>query len=286
MRSDFGSKKGFTIPGRHTIHGDDERPGPGQYNFGKYLDKNDWGHGVKLPKAAKREQKPVTDVGPGGYEIKDKHDGGFSFGKGKRQHENDPSVPGPGQYQMKPVAPLTSGNTFNRQKRRVGLNDEDTGAGPGAYEIKDKYGGGFKFGRDKREHEKDDGIPGPGNYKEKKVDPLSNLGSFGRQKRRIGSQNDGSVTAGPGGYSPQVDNWCGGYSIGKEKRKGLASSIETPGVGAYTFKDDNRRGGYSFKRSKMDQKPDTTPGFYRPMYSVPDVPKYLLPPEPQRKIHM
>lgn len=82
-KSEFGNKKGFTIPGRHTFHGDDERPGPGQYNYGKYLDKQDWSHGIKLPRAGKRDIKPATDVGPGGYDIKDKKDGGFSFGKDK-----------------------------------------------------------------------------------------------------------------------------------------------------------------------------------------------------------
>ena len=284
-RSDFGGRKGFTIPGRHTFHGEEEVPGPGQYNYGKFLDKRDWGQGIKLPRAAKKDPKHVSDIGPGGYEIKDKHEGGYSFGKGNRQNHNDPAVPGPGQYSVKEIPPIRRGIPFFKQKRAVGLPNESDSAGPGAYDIKDKYSGGFKFGRDKREHEREDGVPGPGNYKEKRVDPLSNLGSFGKQKRKVGVVSAGDGT-GPGVYNPQVDNWCGGYTIGHEKRKGLANTTETPGVGAYTVKDEHGKYGYSFKRSKKDPKPETTPGFYKPWYTVPDVPKYLLPAEPARKIHL
>lgn len=286
QHSDFDQKKGYSIAGRHTVHGDDERPGPGQYNYGKFLDKRDWGHGFKMPQAAKKDQRIGTDIGPGGYDIKDKFEGGYSFGKSGKQHDYDSAVPGPGQYPVKQLSPIKPGPKFSKQKRTVGAPLAGEGLGPGAYDIKDKFSGGFRFGRDARDHSKEDGIPGPGNYKEKKIEPLSNLGSFGRQQRRVGTLTIGGTVVGPGNYNPQVDNWCGGYSMGKEKRKGLASDKGTPGAGAYTLKDEYGRGGYSFKRTQKDPKPETTPGYYRPIYTVPDVPKYLLPPEPQRKIHL
>ena len=98
----------------------------------------------------------------------------------------------------------------------------------------------------------------------------------------------GATGIGPGVYNPTVDNWGGGYTIGRDKRQGIYDNKEGPGVGTYGFKGDfdTQRGGYSFKRSDRKGQLSTTPGFYKPMYSVPDVPKYLLPPEPQRKIHM
>lgn len=286
-KSDFGRKGGYTIAGKPRPSGEDDKPGPAQYDFRKYLDKQDWGHGIKLPRAEKRDARPVTDVGPGGYDIKDKFGGGYSFGKGNRKHNDDTAIPGPGQYSLKEMPPLANTGKFNKQKRNLNGNQASDAAGPGAYDIKLDYRGGFKFGRDKKNHENQEEIPGPGAYKPKTVKPLSNLGSFGRQQRHIGKNAGSDTGAGVGAYDPKVDNWSGGYSIGREKRPQLASNLDNPGAGAYNLnKTDFNRGGYSFKRSNKDNKPETTPGFYKPQYCVPDVPKYLLPPEPQRKIHL
>jgi Sperm-tail PG-rich repeat len=287
-KSDFGQKAGYTIAGKYKEHGEEDRPGPAQYDYGKYLDKLDWGHGIKMSKAGKREQKPTTDIGPGGYDINDKFGGGYSFGKGIRDNNNDTLAPGPGQYSIKEVPVLSKIGRFGKQKRELNGNNGSDTAGPGAYNINIDHNGGFKFGRDKRAHDYQDEIPGPGAYKVKNVIPLSNLGSFGKQQRSIGRNSGGLDNgAGVGDYNPKLDNWCGGYSIGREKRPNIASNLENPGAGTYDLGSTiKNRTGYTFKRSNKDRKPDTTPGYYKPQYSVPDVPKYLLPPEPQRKIHL
>jgi Sperm-tail PG-rich repeat len=282
-------KRGYSIAGKPRALTGEQKPGPGQYDYTKYLDKRDWSHGICLPKSHKLEVRPATDVGPGGYNIDSLgKPSGFSFGKDKKEHEALQAAPGPGAYQLKAPPPLYNPRSFSKSQR--GLNKSKSEAeelGPGAYEIKLKYGGGFKFGKDAREHGHDDSIPGPAKYNPSKLNPISNLGSFGRQKRAIDKNNQGanSIAVGPGIYVPKVENWSGGYSIGREKRKGLASKIETPGVGAYNIKDPHD-GGYSFPHAGKPKPINTTPGFYKPMYSVPDVPKYLLPAEPQRKIHL
>lgn len=285
-KNGFGGKGGYTIQGKARAGEGDEVPGPAAYDYGKFLDKQDWSKGFKLPRAEKKGQNPSNDIGPGGYDLKDPKGGGFSFGKDKKDHEGMQFVPGPGQYPLKDVPPLNSGVKFGRQKRGMNYKSTVTDAGPGAYNLKDPNGGGFSFGKDPKDHISESAVPGPGQYPAKKVNPLSNLGKFGRQRRGIDINKDKTGAAGgPGDYNPKVDNWSGGYSIGREKRHGLADEAGNPGVGAYEIRDP-KRGGYSFKRSNKDQKPATTPGFYPPMYSVPDVPKYLLPPEPQRKIHL
>lgn len=287
-KTDFG-KGGYSIAGKPRAHTGDQKPGPGQYDYSKFMDKRDWGHGISLPKAQKREVRPTTDIGPGGY-LKDSpgKPSGFSFGKDKKDHEGLMTAPGPGAYQLKAPEPLYNPRSFGKSERGLGKSRSQADQiGPGAYEIKDKYSGGFRFGKDAREHQHDDGIPGPARYNPPKLHPISNLGSFGRQKRAIDKNNEGtnSVAVGPGMYVPKVENWSGGYSIGRGKRVGLASKLETPGVGAYNIKDKHD-GGYSFPHAGKPKMTNTTPGFYRPMYTVPDVPNYLLPPEPQRKIHL
>lgn len=287
-KTDFG-KGGYSIAGKPKNHEGDQKPGPGQYDYGKYLDKRDWGHGISLPKSHKREIRPATDVGPGGYMTeKPNKPTGFTFGRDKKEHENSQTAPGPGAYQLKAPPALYNPRSFPKTERGLGRSKSQAEqVGPGAYDIKDKYSGGFKFGKDAREHQADDGIPGPAKYNPPKLNPISNLGSFGRQKRGIHRDNEGtnSVAVGPGMYVPKAENWSGGYSIGREKRVGLASKLDTPGVGAYSIKDKHD-GGYSFPHAGKPKMTNTTPGFYRPLYSVPDVPKYLLPPEPQRKIHL
>lgn len=240
---------------------------------------------MKLPKAEKKAPKS-SEIGPGAYEIKDKHDGGFRFGKDKRDHLDKEEKPGPGAYKLGEVPPISPSGKFTKAPRALTKVKENP-IGPGAYDLKDKHDGGFHFGRDKRNHDHDSQIPGPGNYELKKVGPLSNLGSFPKQPRNIGSVKN-LTQAGPGQYDPKVDNWSGGYTVGRDKRRGIAESRETPGVGQYQLKGqfEDPKHGYSFKRGAQGEKTNTTPGFYKPMYSVPDVPRYLLPPEPQRKIHL
>ena len=282
----FGGKQGYSIAGKHDPHSDEQKPGPGQYDYGKQLDKRDWGQGFKLPQAEKRGLKPATDIAPGAYDIKDKYDGGFRFGKDKRDHLDKEEKPGPGTYEMIKVPLISPTGKFPKARRAL-TTVKGIDIGPGAYELNEKLDGGFHFGKDKRNHDHDNQIPGPGKYELKKVAPLSNLASFPKQPRKIGSVKN-LIDAGPGQYDPKVENWSGGYSLGKDRRKGIADSKETPGVGQYVLKGqfDDQKHGYSFKRSLQPEKTNTTPGFYKPMYSVPDVPRYLLPPEPQRKIHL
>lgn len=285
-KSEFGGKRGYTIQGKPRTHSQEDGPGPYSYDYRRLMDKRDWGHGVKIPKGQRRERQPMTEAGPGSYDIKDQHDGGFKFGKSKKGYENDPSIPGPGAYSLKELPFLSNAGKFAKQKRDYERHSATGETGPGAYNIKSDHKGGFKFGKDKKEHRLAEEVPGPGKYEPKRVNPLSNLGTFGRNKRPTDRREN--YTSDDRNYDPKIDNWCGGYSIGRGKRQPLASNHETPGVGAYNYKGASidPRTGYSFKRSHKEEKPQTTPGFYKPFYSVPDVPKYLLPPEPQRKIHL
>jgi hypothetical protein len=94
---------------------------------------------------------------------------------------------------------------------------------------------------------------------------------------------------GPGVYNPSMSSFKkGGWSIGKDKRKGFIKNGDIPGAGTYNPKCncncDNK--GFSFGRSGRKAKVSTTPGFYKIPASVPDVPKYLLPEMSKRKIHI
>lgn len=282
--SDFGKKRGYTIARRYKEHGDSDKPGPGQYNFQNYVNKEEWRGGIKIPKAEKKDFGYKNEVGPGAYDLSLKNKGGFSFQKDKKEHEGGEFVPGPGAYELKQMPLIKSIGKFGKQKRDVSIPLNTVG--PGAYNtLKDEKKNGLSFGKAKKDQGNPDAVPGPGQYNSDKVDPLTNAGSFNRQKRGGPTNGSTSSAAGPGAYDLKAETWTGGYSIGREKRKGLANQNETPGAGQYNLKSDWSQ-GYSFKRGEKQAKPNVTPGYYKPMYSVPDVPKYLLPPEPQRKIHL
>lgn len=106
---------------------------------------------MKLPRATLKQPKPATDIGPGGYDIKDQMEGGYSFGKAKTVEGKDAAAPGPGAYKPKDVSKLSNLGRFGKQVRGIDkVRATTSDAGPGAYDLKDKWGGGYSFGKDKK----------------------------------------------------------------------------------------------------------------------------------------
>lgn len=299
-------KGGVSFP--HTGRDDKDRLangklGPGAYEISRdIISKNNGSFG--------REKRTLVDIknvqegalGPGAYTLEDdtfkKGNGkGYSIvGKGRAQSANTNKV-GPGQYFHEEKLGQNEVYSFPKGGRVDLYNGKPNRVGPGQYgNLRDKNFGkkGISFGKSTRDGGKEGGSGlGPGQYssQQSKVGrPISSVGTFGTEERKIGARLEEKGSAkniGPGYYTSKAKDKKNGWSFGKEGRdqKSLDKGGNV-GPGSYNLKN-----GFSSKfgafgkapKAGADQKNNVP--FYSVPASVPDVPKYLLPPKNQRKIH-
>ena len=205
---------------------------------------------------------------------------GHQFGNGKRPglHDGENFEIGPGHYNNGSKGTLDRRHgKIPKAKRGHNLISGSGAIGPGDYNTyyDPKRGGkpGWTIAQRYRGHEGDDG-PGPGNYNdvpESKFKKSLNQGvKFGRSKRQGIDSGDSKI--GPGAYNNAKDGLRGGFSFGRDPRKG-DDRENIPGPGAYdTSKFQGKRSktvGSFGKRKRniggtLDKDGAVGPGYYDP----------------------
>lgn len=145
------------------------KPGPGNYqNDVSQLQTK----GGKFGKESRDGMKQSEEPGPGQYNIPfrvGKEGPNYSI-RPKYQQPNQKGsegVPGPGQYedQFANVRNKESKWTFGKDKRAKSHNESGGDIGPGSYHIEREKGKKLgKFGKSSRQIQRDQTVPGPGNY--------------------------------------------------------------------------------------------------------------------------
>lgn len=164
-----GGKNGFSFGGEKkgfNIDNETGEIGPGQYNFKQFLSKKYGKFGRQKRKAFDNGE---LDIGPGQYNPNNpnfKGRNGWTMAKKYRNKDQD-EIPGPGNYNdisdLKYKKFKKRGIKFGRDKRK-GLGIENSVPGPGYYNYKTKFKGGYSIGNSKRKGEEIEEIPGPGAY--------------------------------------------------------------------------------------------------------------------------
>lgn len=306
-----GKKGGISFPktGRNDEdHLNDGKLGPGAYNISRDIIGKQRGTFGKERRALNGEEAggdpDLAHLGPGAYTLQDdtfkkgNKRGCTILGKPRAQSAYGRNKLGPGQYYKDSGVLKNEAYSFGKDQRKGLTYNEANKIGPGQYGLmrkKDFGTKGVSFARSKRDGPKSGSNLGPGQYcsqKSKKVRPETMMGTFGTAERKIGERlrDTGCAGAhlGPGYYSSKTKQ-AGGWSFGKENRQGLAhKSDNNLGPGAYNIKPSANKKGGLIGTSTRDPKDkiNKTPGFYKIPATVPDVPKYLLPAEKDRKIHM
>lgn len=303
-------KKGISIPrtGRADLDGPDNPLGPGHYNISRDIVSKARGTFNKQKRILAGEEgnadPELAKVGPGAYTIEDdtfkkgNGKGVTILGKPRPQSATPGNQLGPGQYWSNRPESGTEAHAFGRGARGGLTWGETNKVGPGQYGsfLNKKFGGkGISFAKSTRDGVRNDINVGPGQYcaqTSKKIKPGLMHGTFGTAERRIGQavdkDKDIGTQIGPGYYSTK-DKKKGGWTFGRDERDFQYASDNPVGPGAYNIKRglSQKLGiiGTSTRDGKKD-KTISTPGFYKIPATVPDVPKYLLPEEKNRKIHL
>lgn len=239
-------------------------------------------------------------LGPGSYYAEDdtfkKGNGrGFSLvGKPRAQSAHQNKL-GPGQYHKE--AHAGAGEAFSIPKAGRGslADGAPNRVGPGQYgNLRDKSFGkkGVSFARSTRDGKPQGSGVGPGQYsaQQSKVPrPVSAVGTFGTEERKIGARLEEQGSAkniGPGYYTSKQKTKNSGWSFGKEGRGGPGDKQASGlGPGAYNVRSGlGSKLGVIGKAPKSGERGRNDVPFYSLPATVPDVPKYLLPPKHQRKI--
>ncbi len=299
---------GITIPraGRPDGYDDTNKVGPGAYNISRDIvtrERGTFGKSRRVLNGEEVEIDPdLAKIGPGAYTIEDdtfqKGNGkGITIlGKPRAQSAQPGSKLGPGQYYRDTGKLANEAYSFGKDIRKGLTYNENNRVGPGQYgTLRNKRFGknGISFARSKRTDLKTDSGLGPGYYSSqrvKKVQPEVAVGTFGTAERKIGERlNDkGSASHIGPGYYTRKEKRNSGWTFGKDGREGLGVNANNLGPGAYNIKNELGKKLGIMGRSSRDPKDkiNKTPGFYKIPATVPDVPKYLLPAENKRKIHL
>lgn len=279
--------------------------GPGTYNISRDIVGKERGtFGRDKRKMGDELGDPdLMALGPGAYTLEEdtfKKDNGRGFsivGKPRAQSATPGSKLGPGQYYRNSGALNNEVYSFGKGKRAGLTYNENNKVGPGQYgSMRDKSFGskGISFGKSTREGKGQGSGVGPGQYcaqKSKAIRPVTSVGTFGTAERKIGDrlrETGCAKNLGPGYYSVK-DNQNNGWSFGKQDRGANEGKFNNPmGPGSYTVKSEfSKRGGLIGTSSRNPTDKSTKPpGFYSIPATVPDAPKYLLPPKNERKIHI
>lgn len=309
-------KQGISIPkaGRNELdRADNNKLGPGAYNISRDIVGKERGTFNKQKRILAGEEEggdpELAHLGPGAYAIQDdtfKKDNGRGvtiLGKPRPQSAAPGSKLGPGQYYKDAGVLNNEAYSFSKGNRGALTWNEANKVGPGQYgAMRDKNflqkGKGVSFARSKRMNDKCDNNLGPGQYSKqtakrtKAIRPESAYGTFGTAERKIGERlrdtGASGANLGPGYYS-RKEKPGNGWSFGKEQRDQALNKLGNQvGPGAYSLKPTFSQKGGLIGTSTRDPKDkiNKTPGFYKVPATVPDVPKYLLPPEKNRKIHL
>ncbi|CAD2222450.1 Sperm-tail PG-rich repeat, putative [Angomonas deanei] len=292
---DEKSQKGVSFPtapreGFENHNGDNDVPGPGQYEV--YHD-NAKKKGVSFGNAPRENAEPSennVNVGPGAYdpkrevEIRNNTHRGYSFPRSNENHneEEEDAPPGPGQYEtyylekMKyhrsPGAVLSmTGGTRQHHKEE----EEEVIPGPGYYNVADeKQQRGVSFPTAPREgfenHNGDNDVPGPGQYEVYHDNSKKKGVSFGNAPREGFENENEQDVPGPGQYEVYHKKEGKGVRFPTAPREGFDNhhhhnDDEVPGPGQYeVYRDQQKKKGVSFgnaPRETLDEKEkDEVPG--------------------------
>ena len=296
---------GITIPktGRFALHGDaDGMVGPGAYEISRNIVSRERGTFGREKRVFVGPEKvgDAVALGPGSYYAEDdtfkKGNGkGFSLvGKPRAQSASQNKI-GPGQYYKDEKLGVNEAYSIPKAGRGDLSDGQPNRVGPGQYgNLRDKSFGkkGVSFAKSTRDGKQQGSGVGPGQYsaQQSKVPrPVSAVGTFGTADRRIGERLEEKGSAknlGPGYYTSKQKDKKTGWSFGKEGRGGPTDNQANPlGPGAYNVKAGlgSKLGVIGRAPKSGDASKNNVP-FYSLPATVPDVPKYLLPPKHQRKI--
>ena len=296
-------KHGISIPrtGREPGYSETQQIGPGAYNIDRGLGNQGQGSFGRQPRQLIGEGLSSTgELGPGAYVgvqgFGDKKKGPTIRGKPRPNSAAPGSRLGPGQYYSQQQNGIpASAYSFGKGNRDHGKNQG--GVGPGQYgTMRPKNNGkGITFGRSTRMAQKSDNLVGPGQYCQQKplnknARPATSKGTFGNAERKIGErlqETGAAANLGPGYYSIKEKN-KNGWKFGNEKRDGHYKSDNPVGPGAYTIQSELNLVGGAIGRAPREKPTSNSKGgnMYQIPSSIPDVPKYLLPPPNKRKIHI
>ena len=113
--------------------------------------------------SGRSQVKPELTPGPGSYSYQlNTERPGFTLSGRYKHHDTNP-VPGPGNYEAKPVDKQEARPVFSRSARRDWAVPA-SGPGPGTYDRPREEGRGFRFGGGVRHGPRASLSPGPGSY--------------------------------------------------------------------------------------------------------------------------
>ena len=245
----------------------------------------------------------LAAIGPGLYTLaddtfaKNNNKGCTILGKPRAQSAAHGSRLGPGQYYKNTGKLENEAYSFGTNIRKGLTYGHENRVGPGQYgNLRDKGFGrkGISFGKSTRDQGKIDNPLGPGQYssqQSKAIRPVTSTGTFGTAERKIGDrlrETGCAKNLGPGYYSVK-DEHKGGNKFGFQTRGANEGKFNNPmGPGSYniTNKPSSKGGKIGTSSRNQGDNSGKTTGYYTVPATVPDVPKYLLPPPNQRKIHL
>lgn len=276
--------------------------GPGAYEISRNIVGRERGTFGKERRVLVGPEKvgDAVALGPGSYYAEDdtfkKGNGkGFSLvGKPRAQSASHHKL-GPGQYYKEETPGAAEAYSIPKAGRGGPSNGPPSKVEPGQYgNLRDKSFGkkGVSFAKSTREGKPQGSGVGPGQYsaQQPKVPrPVSAVGTFGTADRKIGERLEEKGSAkniGPGYYTSKQKDRKTGWSFGKEGRGGPTDKqANALGPGAYNVKTGlGSKLGVIGKAPKNGEPAKNNVPFYSIPATVPDVPKYLMPPKNQRKI--
>ena len=236
-------------------------PGPGAYDQVERPKTTGFTFGNEQRKGLGSQR---DEPGPGQYQVPDKMgtEAKNVLIAGRHEMKQDINQVGPGQYQLPstlqgPKFSMGSGEKGTKLNKDSVLNPPPGSYNYDASPIKQKSPG-VAFGTDKRDKQKPDNLPGPGNYSVPNT--IDHRGATMKGKYK---DNTKERAPGPGAYDSKMDPSKvrgGGIVFGNDaKSKGLKNS-DSPGPGMYKV-DSPYKGGHTFGKDIRDkQKPSGEPG--------------------------